>query len=232
MKIKAYTGAHMFSAYIRWWSDRRPSLHVSAFGIGLVVSLSSRDDEWPHEVGFYLCPSPSNDAPGLVPWLWSWHDAMLVVSLWHSEGSWGEPSWRYPIFHPLRWIFGDTGYVKRNEICRDIVVQMPEGDYSATGEWCEACWPRPRWPFASKWYKCASVSIPKGIPEPHKGRDDGLFGISLPRRDPASWGGWSPYSLASEVACRVVEKRMRDGGPDWKPRDGWPAHCQTRKSDR
>lgn len=228
MKIKTYAGAHAFSAYIKWWSDRRPSLHVSAFGLGLVVSLSSRDDEWPSELGFYLCPSPGNETPGLGAWLWSWHDAMLVVSLGHNEGSWAEPWWRHPIFHPFRWIFGDNGYVTRNITTGPIVVEMPEGDYHGTHERYQAAWPRPRWLLPVKWYWCASASIDKGIPEPHKGRDDGLFGISMPRRDPAFWGPWSPYGVASEVACRVVEKRMRDGGPDWKPRDGWPAHCKAR----
>jgi hypothetical protein len=94
------------------------------------------------------------------------------------------------------------------------VVAMPEGDYPVMVRLRVDTWKRPRWPWPLR-HQRADVKCPQGIPFPGKGEnswdcgEDALF---------SSTGLAASVEGAIEnVREYVTKRRIRYGGPDWRP---------------
>ena len=147
------------------------------------------------------------------------HDGALWIALWAKE--W-ETSSRDPWYvrgialHPIDRLLGEPRYSKRLIQATPALVPMPERAYRATISLTECTWQRPRWPFAKRLLR-AEIDMDEGeqIPTPGKGEnswdgdEDATYGLSTRATT-------VPEAVAAMVET-VLERRLRYGGPRWKP---------------
>lgn len=156
------------------------------------------------------------------------HDWGIWTALWIDDHSWSnKKSWleqRQWNINLLDALLGRWKYTERNLEERDVVVPMPEGNYSATVKVFESTWKRPKW-FPRKMIR-TTVNIPNGIPHPGKGENSWDCGMD------ATYGLTSQAKTVEEAIGECVKiilnNRRRYGGKNWKLKE-IPKHCQTKR---
>lgn len=175
--------------------------------------------------------------------------------LWLLDMTWqqvrGKGSWYYrreigfSIFDKALWIYPwinpheggprDTVCIRLDRILlgrqrhrrivtsvEETVIVMPEGRYPATVGLFVSEWKYPRWPRAKRMLR-ADIQVPGGIPVPGKGDN------SWDMDDNAIYSIVCPASTTGEAVLKfyesVMRTRVRYASANWKPADGWPAHC-------
>jgi hypothetical protein len=93
-------------------------------------------------------------------------------------------------------------------------IHMPEGVYACTVKLHRDTWKRPRWPRPLRIDR-ATVEIPVGVPIPGKGEnswdcgEDKIYSSTMPA---------ATVKVAVEnVQNAATERRLKYGGPRWKP---------------
>ncbi len=176
-----------------------------------------------------------NRLPG-VKWTGKWgsgereiyirfHGWALWWTLWRNDNEHKSHDWRDSNFHFDDFFLGRKNYSETERIAHEAFVEMPEGYYPAKVELFTSTWKRPRWPWP-KSINRADVQIEGGIPIPGKGEnswdieDDAIYGLTCP-------SGTVEEALSS-IRESAMRDRRRNGGENWVPDVGWPAHCITR----
>jgi len=101
---------------------------------------------------------------------------------------------------------------------------MPEGAYRADCVLSHATWTRPRWPWwpLTRTRDRVEVAFTPPVGLPGKGEnaydcdDDATYALTT------SLKGGSLRATLDEFAIETLRTRMRRGGLDWTPAEGWP----------
>lgn len=153
------------------------------------------------------------------------HDNAFWWNIWINRMGMRNDSWRDRCFHFDDFFLGRNKYSETERQRFDSVLVMPEGVYPATVELFTSTWKRPRWPWPTSINR-ADVQIEGGIPIPGDGEnswdidDDAIYGLTCP-------SGTVEEALSS-IRESAMRDRRRNGGENWVPDAGWPAHCITR----
>lgn len=153
------------------------------------------------------------------------HNNALWWNIWINGMGMRNDSWRDSCFHFDDFFLGRNKYSETERQRFDSFLVMPEGVYPATVELFTSTWKRPRWPFSTSIAR-ADVEIAGGIPIPGDGEnswdidDDAIYGMTCP-------SGTVEEALSS-IRESAMRDRRRNGGENWVPDAGWPAHCITR----
>lgn len=135
----------------------------------------------------------------------------------------------YPWCHPTDWsrnkrnsiyinlkdaVLGRKKYSEGPATSKEIIINMPEGDYQGTYKKYVAHWKRPRWPIIDSVAR-VEIDIPEGIPFPGKGEnswdcgDDACFGITVSAK--------TIDEAVSKLIQSVIRDREHYGGASWTP---------------
>lgn len=165
------------------------------------------------------------------------HHGIVWFSLWSADEwssfdnmklPWNGNGWSKN-FRVMDWILGKPTYEAEKEWEGDVQVYMPEGAYNATLT-LERERNKRRWPLGRRWACRATIEVDGGVPIPGKGEnswdcdDDAIFSSSFPfdRKGVPMIERF----LVEKFAFHVLKRRARYGSLSWRPRDGWPAHCE------
>lgn len=153
------------------------------------------------------------------------HDNALWWNIWINGMGMRNSSWRDNSFHFDDFFLGRSKHSESQHQYYTAAIEMPEGYYIATIELFTSTWKRPRWPFSTSIAR-ADVEIEGGVPVPGDGEN------SWDMDDDCILRGMYPAATVEEALAAVRESAMRtrrrNGGENWVPADGWPAHCELR----
>lgn len=143
------------------------------------------------------------------------HDWAVWWQLWVDDSGWtaSRPRWRDGSLHFLDLLLGREAHASKVLDARDIVVCMPEGQYTGHCELRADTWSRPRW--QTRRVVRAHVDMRDPIPVPGKGEnawdcgEDAIHGITVPAETFAD-------AIAS-VTMSALRDRERHGGIGWTP---------------
>lgn len=154
------------------------------------------------------------------------HDNALWWNIWINGMGMRNSSWRDSCFHFDDFFLGRSKYSESPHQYYTAAIEMPEGYYIAKIELFTSTWKRPRWPFPQSIAR-ADVEIEGGVPVPGDGEN------SWDMDDDCILSGMYPAATVEEALAAVRESAMRtrrrNGGENWVPADGWPAHCELRE---
>lgn len=155
-----------------------------------------------------------------------WHEFALWLQLWGNDWEWRskDPWWKK--CHSLHFddlVLGKADYkMEKGEVFENVVLPLPEGNFTATMTYQVQTWKRPRW-FA-RVRKSTDIRVEKPPSFPGKGEnswdcgDDGIYGMSTDGHSlPAAIGGYvkavMEYRLKRQGmrALRAVDKGETDG---------------------
>lgn len=146
----------------------------------------------------------------------SWFDSAFHWKVWATVDSWSRdtPRWRDGWWNPLDTILGSQRHSLKLLSTGEVVVPMPEGNYTGQYQETVSIWKRPRWPFA-KHVRRYEVEMTEPIPIPGKGEnswdceDTAIEALVTPAYD--------VNDLVGRIVASAVRDRLRYGGTDWKP---------------
>jgi len=145
-----------------------------------------------------------------------WNSWTLSWNLWTPEDEWSAktPKWRDGHFDVLDFFGGKNTYRKVDQEPIPVLIPMPEKEYKGTVTFFTQTWKRPRWPWP-RVRAGATVDIEGGIPIPGKGEnawdcdEDAHLSIGTCAR--------SVEEAVQDAIEAVNKRRLRYGGPDWRP---------------
>jgi len=168
---------------------------------------SERVDKWNQSYGGYKGSSKYTMFSFFDVSFFNWG---LHWDIWKFDWGWSHkmPKWMDGHIDFADLVLGRMKYTEKVLEERDMVIQMPEGEYKAKGKLVSAIRKRPRW--FGKPDLSITVDIPKGIPHQGKGENswdcgtDGLFGYG--------YGGDNWREAADRGTQIVLESRKKYDG--------------------
>ena len=106
---------------------------------------------------------------------------------------------------------------------------MPEGSYRGRIKTKKVRWNR-RW-WNGPWHYSAEIEVANGIPHPGKGStsyncsEDATYSMSFCEALDESMLWINELYFTNKFEKNVKEYRRKYSGPNWKPKNGWPKHC-------
>lgn len=181
-------------------------------GLGLFSIYLGLGGKWLRALAHRLCPDGKDRSTSIRVF-----DSAIWLECWALD-DWNctDPWWMRWNWHPLDTILGAYQHNATPLYAGTRMLAMPERDYAVSIRMECASWKRPRWPFARTVVRADINCHSDPIPHPGKGENswdcdqDATYSASIPAE--------TPDEAIDQLRKSIMDRRMRYGGPHWRPR--------------